>query len=98
MYVVVQHEILNPETAFPRGQRMIDGEAAPEGVRVLQFYPSRDATRVTCLWEGPSVDAVQTYVDTTLGDSSRNTSYEIDDEKGFAERPLGLHAAPAAAG
>lgn len=98
MYIVVQHEIVVPETAFPRGQRMIDGEGAPEGVRVLQFYPSRDATKVTCLWEGPSVESVQTYVDSTLGDASRNACYEIDDEKGFAERPLGLHAAPAAAG
>ena len=98
MYIVALHEILVQEVAFGRGQRMIDGEGAPSGVRVLQFYPSEDATRVTCLWEGPTVDAVQTYVDTTLGDASKNTCYAVNAEQGFAERPLGLHAAPAAAG
>ena len=29
MYVIVQHDIRNPETAFPRGQAMIDGVAPP---------------------------------------------------------------------
>ena len=98
MYVVALHEIKVPGVAFDRGQRLIDGEGAPSGVRVLQFYPSQDATRVTCLWEGPTVEAVQTYVDTTLGDASTNTCYAVNAEQGFAERPLGLHAAPATAG
>jgi hypothetical protein len=47
MYVVVQHHIKNPETAFPRGQRLISGEGAPEQVKVLQFLPSLDLTEVT---------------------------------------------------
>ena len=41
MYVVVQHHIKNPETAFPRGQRLISGDGRPRAVKVLQFYPSR---------------------------------------------------------
>jgi hypothetical protein len=97
MYVVVQHEILEPSTAFARGQRMIDGQGAPEESRVLQFYPSQDSTRVTCLWESASVDDVQGYVDATLGDASRNLCYEVDSAQGFAERPLGLQGAPATA-
>lgn len=98
MYIVALHEILVPELAFGRGQRMIDGEGAPSGVRVLQFYPSEDASRVTCLWESPAVDAVQAYVDTTLGDASKNTCYAVNAEQGFAERPLGLPATPAMPG
>ena len=94
MYVVVLHDIVNPEVAFPRGQRLMTGDGAPAGVRVLQFYPSTDAARVTCLWESPSVDAVQGYADETLGDSSINTCYEVDDTQAFAERPLAIKAAP----
>lgn len=90
MYVVVQHRILNPETAFPRGQALIEGTGAPEGTRVLQFYPSVDGSAVTCLWETKSVEDVQGFADGTLGDSSVNVCYEVDAEKSFAEGPAGL--------
>jgi hypothetical protein len=97
MYVVVQHQIKDPQTAFSRGERLIKNEGAPEGVRGLQFYPSIDRSAVTCLLESDSVEAVQDYVDSTLGDSSVNTCYEVDAEQAFSERPLGLPASPALA-
>lgn len=90
MYVLVQHRIIDPETAFPRGEKLIQGEAAPEGVRTLQFYPSVDGGFVTCLWEGPSVETVRHYVDATLQDSADNTCYEVNAEQAFARQPLGL--------
>ena len=94
MYVVVQHHIKNPETALPRGQRLISGDGAPEQVKVLQFYPSLDLTEVTCLWESDSVEAVQRWVDTALGDSSENVCYPVAPDQAFAERPLGLPSTP----
>jgi hypothetical protein len=95
MYVVVQHAFKDPQTAFARGEKLIKGADAPPGVRVLQFFPSADGSAATCLWETESVDAVQGYVDSTLGDSSDNTSYEVDADQAFAERPLGLPTLPA---
>ena len=97
MYVVVQHRIKNPESAFTRGERLVKNEGAPTGVHGLQFYPSRDGSAVTCLWEAPSVDVVQRYVDSTLGDSSENSCYEVAIEKAFAARPSGI-SEPAARG
>jgi hypothetical protein len=94
MYVVVQHHIKNPETAFPRGQRLISGDGAPAGVKVLQFYPSEDHTEVTCVWESETVALVQGWVDSTLGDSSENFCYPVASDQAFAERPLGLPATP----
>ena len=91
MYVVVQHRFKNPEIAFARGERLIRNEGAPAGVKGLQFYPSRDGSAATCLWEAPSVDAVQRYVDSTLGDSSENSCYEVASEKAFAARPSGIN-------
>lgn len=96
MYVAVQHRIKDPETAFPRGEKLIKGEGAPAGVRVLQFYPSTDGSTVSCLWEAESVGRIQEYVDSTLGDSSVNTCYEVNSYQAFAERPLGLPASPTA--
>lgn len=95
MYVIVHHHIKNPENAFQRGQRLIAGDGAPDGVKVLQFYPAQDLSVVTCLWEADSIAVVQGWVDSVLGDASENRSYGVDAERAFAERPLGLAAAPA---
>jgi len=97
MYVVVMHRIKHAQTAFARGEKLMKSEGAPAGVRVLQFYPSRDRSTVTCLWESPSVGAVQSYVDATLGDSSENTCYDVDADFAFARQPLGVRESAAAA-
>jgi hypothetical protein len=96
MYVVAQHQIQDAETAFERGERLQVGRDAPEGVRVLQFLPATDSSRVICLWEADSVSSVQRYVDDVLGTASTNTCYEVAAEPAFAERPLGLATAPLA--
>lgn len=65
-------------------------EGAPNGTRVLQFYPAADGSSVLCLWETTSVDAVQRYADDVLGDASANRSFEVNAEQAFSERPLGI--------
>ena len=59
-------------------------------MRNLQFYPSRDRSAVTCPWRPSLVESVQQYVDSTLGDASVNTCYEVDASQAFARQPLGL--------
>jgi hypothetical protein len=95
MYVAVLHQFQDPPTAFARGEKLIMNEGAPAGARGLQFYPSTDGSVAMCLWESDSVGAIQEYVDSTLGDSSENTCYEVDAEHSFARQPLGIseHAA-----
>ena len=90
MYVIVQHRFIDPQVAFSRGEKLIKNEDAPPGVKGLQFYPSRDRSAATCLWEADSVADVQGYVDSTLGDSSENTCYEVAAELSFARQPLGI--------
>src|SRR4029453_10767308 len=72
MYVVAQHRFTDPQVALARGEKLIKNEDAPAGVKGLQFYPSQDRSAATCLWESDSVEGVQEYVDSTLGDSSQN--------------------------
>jgi hypothetical protein len=90
MYVVVQHRFKDPQTAFARGERLIKNEGAPTGVRGLQFYPASDGSGASCLWEAESVEHVQGYVDSTLGDSSENLGHEVNAEQAFARQPLGM--------
>jgi hypothetical protein len=90
MYVVVQHRFQDPQAAFARGEKLIKNEDAPTGVRGLQFYPAKDGSGATCLWEAESVEDVQGYVDSALGDSSENLCYEVDAEQAFARQPDGI--------
>ena len=95
MYVVVYHQFKNPPEAFARGDKLIKNEGAPVGARGLQFYPSSDGSSASCLWEANTVEEIQSYVDSTLGDSSENTCWEVNAEMAFCERPLGINT-PAA--
>jgi hypothetical protein len=80
MFIVVHHQFTDPETAFVRGENLLAGTGAPSGVLVREFFPSRDKADAFCLWEGRSLEDVRDYVDATLGDSSRNTYWEVDAE------------------
>jgi hypothetical protein len=95
MYVVVQHTFLDPAEAASRGERLIKNEGAPEGTTGLQFYPARDWSGATCLWQANTVADVQSYVDDTLGEASRNLCYEVDAANAFARQPLGIAERPA---
>jgi hypothetical protein len=95
MYVITHHRFIDPPTAFARGEKLIKNEGAPTGVNGLQFYPSADGSEAVCLWEAPSVESVQEYVDSTLGDSSNNPCFEVDSQQAFADRPLGLQESAA---
>jgi hypothetical protein len=90
MYVITHHRFIDPPTAFARGEKLIKNEGAPAGATGLQFYPSRDGQEAVCLWEANSVESIQGYVDSTLGDSSKNECYEVASEQAFADRPAGL--------
>jgi hypothetical protein len=97
MFIVVQHTLTDPPSAFARGERLKRGDGAPRGSRVLQFLPSQDGTLVTCLWEGDSVEDVQSYVDEVLADASSNLCYPVEASAAFAEAPAGIAERPAAA-
>jgi hypothetical protein len=92
VYVGVHHRIKDADAAFSRGQALLQGDDAPPGVQLREFYPSQDRTAATCLWEGDSLESVREYVDSTLSDAAENTYFEVD-----AEQSVGLPR-PAAAG
>jgi hypothetical protein len=94
MFVVVQHQLTDPATAFARGERLKRGEGAPDGTRALQFLPSRDGTLVTCLWESGSLEDVQGFVDETLGEASVNLCYAVEESAAFAALPAGIAERP----
>jgi hypothetical protein len=77
MYVAVVHRIKDPKAMLSRAEGLADPSNAPPGVVPRQFCPSKDLSAATCIWEASSVDAVRDHIDSTLGDSSDNTYFEI---------------------
>jgi hypothetical protein len=80
MYVAIVHRVKDPEAMMSRGEKLSDPSQAPPGVVGHQFCPSTDMKAATCVWEADSVDAVRDFVDGTLGDSSENSYFEINEE------------------
>jgi hypothetical protein len=80
MYVAIVHQVQDPQAFLSRGNRPADPSNAPPGVAPRQFCPSNDLSAATCVWEAGSVDAVRDYIESTLGDSSNNTYFEINTE------------------
>ena len=80
MYVGVIHRSKDPQTMLSRGAGLGDPSNAPPGAIPRQFCPSKDLSTATCVWEADSVETVRDYIDSTLGDSSENSYFEISTE------------------
>ena len=79
MFASVHHVIHEVPTFQLRGEQLT--ASPPPGIRNHQFYPSPDFSRATCLWEGPSLDAVRDYIDGTLGDSATQEYFVVTEEQ-----------------
>ncbi len=77
MHVAVQHRISDPEEFFSTDAQEV-AETHRLGYRLGSFSPASDRSAAVCLWEGDSIDAVRSYVNSVTGDSSQNTYFEVD--------------------
>ncbi len=87
MHVVIQHHINDP-AKWEQGVRnimsMIEQHRLPSGLKPLQYLPSADGRNAVCLWEGPSLRAVQEFSERETG-GARNEYFEVK-----AEAAIGL--------
>lgn len=81
MYVVVNHSISDPEMF----KILSEIAPVPSHLRLLQSLPSADGTRAVCLWEGPGVEAVRSFVEDGVGAVSTNVYFAVR-----AARAVGL--------
>ena len=76
MYVTAIHHIHDPA-----GFQKVEAEALKQGLPPDFKLPIRGATNDhstgICIWEGPSVDAVQELVDSVVGPYSKNEYFEM---------------------
>jgi hypothetical protein len=78
MYIVCTHRITDQER-FWETARSVVTTGLPEGIALHQTLPNGDGSLATCLWEAPTLDAVQSFVDTHVGGYSTNDYYAVND-------------------
>jgi len=82
MYILVQHTISDPATAWPRAQVGI--ASVPAHLKLHLSIPTPDGTTAVCVWEADSIAAVKTFLDPTLGPAAQNTYFEVVNKEGVA--------------
>lgn len=79
MYIVVEHEISDPNTFWEKAQSgMAD---LPPGLKLHQVFPSSEGTKSVCLWEANGVEDVESFVEEAVGEVSSNTYFTVKDEE-----------------
>ena len=74
MFIAIEHQIHDPEAFRQRGEEVFP---LPDDLHVHHFLPATDMSRANCLYEAPSVDRLQGYLDAKLGDASTQLYFPV---------------------
>ena len=75
MYVGVIHTIKD-SSGWVEGLRDLDLSALPPDVQVVASATASDASRAVCLWQAPSVEAVEQILEQIVGEIAVNDCFE----------------------
>lgn len=82
MYILVQHTVTDPTTVWSRAQQGLG--SVPAQLKLHHSIPTPDGRKAICVWEAPSVSALQTFLDPMLGPGARNEYDEVVNKEGIA--------------
>jgi hypothetical protein len=82
MYILVQHTISDPATAWSRAQAAL--ASVPAHLKLHHSLPTPDGRTAVCVWEADSITALQTYLDPVLGPAAENAYFEVVNKEGVA--------------
>ena len=77
MYVVVVHNISDPEKFWSTAQSALETGGIPETITMHASFPDVTGTRAVCLWEASSVEPVRGFIEETVGAVSDNHYFEV---------------------
>jgi hypothetical protein len=90
MLVIAHHDIQDPEKFWGAAKDI--GSVMPANLKLHSVFPSTDMKTGTCVWEGPSVNDVQKFLDDNVGSISRNTCYEVNEAAAMGVPPQAMEA------
>jgi hypothetical protein len=80
MHVVIRHYI-SDSTKWDRTEKsimsLIEQHRLPAGLKPLVYLPSVDGRNAECVWETPSLGALQKFIDRETGGAARNEYFEV---------------------
>ena len=83
MHVVIHHQISDPQK-WERSEKnimsMIEQNRLPVGLKPLEYLPSVDGRKADCVWDCPSVGALQRFIDGETRGAARNEYFQVKDE------------------
>jgi hypothetical protein len=80
MHVVIHHQISDPmkwERSEKNIMAMIEQRRLPAGLKPLEYLPSVDGRKADCVWETPSLGALQKFIDGETTGAARNEYFEV---------------------
>jgi hypothetical protein len=75
MLVIAHHDIQDAEKFWAGAKEM----TLPSHLKIHSVFPSTDLMTGTCVWEAPSANDVQKFLDENVGSISKNTCYEVNE-------------------
>jgi hypothetical protein len=80
MYLVVVHNISDPEKFWSTAQTAIETGGIPDTIKLHATYPDPTGTKAVCLWEASSVEAVKDFLEDAVGAVSNNEYFEVAEQ------------------
>ncbi len=82
MYVVVQHRITDPAAFWSKAEQLVPN--LPNELKLHHCVPSPDGRLGICVWEGNSVNDVESFLEGHMGEYSTNVYFEGENKDGIA--------------
>jgi hypothetical protein len=77
MLIIAQHQIYDPDQFWATAKEITPTQ--PSHLKLHAVYPSKDLKTSVCLWEASGPEEVQNFLDSSLGNVSKNTCYEVNE-------------------
>ena len=82
MFILVQHTISDPATAWGRAQQSLP--SMPAHLKLHHSFPTPEGRNAICIWEADSIATLKDYLDPMLGPSAKNEYAEVVNKEGVA--------------
>ncbi len=90
MLVIAHHNIQDPQTFWSKAESITS--SMPANLKLHSVFPSKDMKTGTCVWEAPSVNDVQKFLDDNVGNVSKNFCYEVDEATSMGLPKMAMEA------
>ncbi len=85
MYVMVLHEIANPEAVWKKAAEVL--ETIPPDVKLHHTFSTPDGTRAVCIWEAEGIEPVKNLLAPAFAGISTDTYWIANNKEGIAVPP-----------